>query len=71
MPKLFVWALRLTLLLLTPVFLFCAGMALMMMRLDAWAAEQLGVKPAMPSGKPQLVRRETLGGLTGTEHGAR
>jgi len=59
MPKLLVWVLRVALLLMTPVFVFCAGVARSMMWLDAWAADQLAAEPAMAVSKPQLVRRDT------------
>lgn len=71
MAKLLAWALRVALLLLTPLFLLCAGVARTMMQLDAWAVDQLEPEPAMASGRPQLVRRETIGEWTGTEHGSR
>jgi hypothetical protein len=54
MPKLLVWALRLVLLLLTPLFLFCAAVAREMRRLDTWAADQLAAEPAVADGE---VRR--------------
>jgi len=71
MAKLLVWALRVALLLLTPLFLLCAGVARTMMQLDAWAAEQLAPKPAVASSNIQLVRRDTFEEWTGTEHGSR
>jgi len=71
MPKLLVWTLRVALLLLTPIFLFCAGMARTMMWLDAWAADQLAVEPAIASDKPQLVRREAFKEWARTERGGR
>jgi len=44
MPKLLVWIVRLALLLLTPLFFFCTGVARAMIRLDAWAANQLAAE---------------------------
>ncbi|HVP50843.1 MAG TPA: hypothetical protein VMT05_01940 [Terriglobales bacterium] len=41
MPKLLVWTVRLALLLLTPLFFCCTGVARAMIWLDAWAANQL------------------------------
>lgn len=70
MAKLLALALRVALLLLTPLFLLCAGVARTMMQLDAWAADQLAPKPAVTS-KLQLVRRDTFEEWTGTEHGSR
>ncbi|MGC2324250.1 MAG: hypothetical protein WA463_16575 [Terriglobales bacterium] len=69
MAKLLAWALRVALLLLTPLFLLCAGVARMMMQLDAWTVDQLAAEPAMAPGKPQLLRPETVRELTGTERG--
>jgi hypothetical protein len=52
MPKLLVWTVRFALLLLTPVFLFCAGVTRSMMWLDSWAAEQLHVDPVVTTTGP-------------------
>ena len=71
MPKLLLWTLRLALLLLTPLFLLCAGIARSMMRLDAWAADQLAVEPAVADGKRKLPPRETFERWTSTERGGR
>ena len=59
MPKLLIWVLRVALLLLTPVFVICTGLARWMMRLDAWTAHQLAARPAKIVAKPQLVHRDT------------
>ena len=64
MPKLLVWTLRLALLLLTPLFLFCAGVARSMMWLDAWAADQL------TAGR-ELAQRETFEPWVSTARGDR
>jgi hypothetical protein len=71
MAKLLAWALRVAILLLTPLFLLCAGVARMMMQLDAWTVDQLATEPAIASGKPQLLQRETVEQWTGTEHSGR
>ena len=71
MAKLLLWALRVALLLLTPIFVLCAAVARTMMELDAWTMKQLAAVPAMAPGRPQLVRREPLKPWTGTEHGNR
>lgn len=71
MAKMLVWPLRVALLLLTPVFLFCAAATRTMMWLDAWATDQLTPETVLASRKLQLVRRQPLEEHTGTEHGAR
>ncbi len=70
-PKLVVWTLRLGLLLMTPLFFFCVSVARAMMWLDAWAADQLAVEPAVAGGKPKLVPRETFEEWARTERGGR
>ena len=69
-PKLVVWALRVGLLLMTPLFLFCISVARAMMWLDAWAADQLQLEPAV-AGQPKLVPRETFEDWVRTERGGR
>ena len=44
MPKPLVWIVRLVLLLLTPLFFFCSGVARAMIWLDDWAANQLAAE---------------------------
>ncbi len=44
MPKLLVWIVRLALLLLTPLFFLCSGVARVMIQLDTWAADQLAAE---------------------------
>ncbi|HYN15825.1 MAG TPA: hypothetical protein VES66_08565 [Terriglobales bacterium] len=63
-PKLVVWALRLALLLMTPLFLLCVGVARSMMWLDAWAADQL-------TAEQKLAQRETFEPWVSTERGDR
>jgi hypothetical protein len=70
-PKLVVWALRLGLLLMTPLFLFCIGVARAMMWLDAWAADQLAVEPAVAGSQPNLVPREAFEDWVRTQRGGR
>ena len=65
MSKPLVHLLRVLLLILTPVFLFCAGVARWMMWLDAWALSQLATEPPLPGGKLHLVRRDPPKELTG------
>ena len=64
MPKLLVWTLRLVLLLLTPLFLFCYGVARSMLWLDAWAA---GCQMA----DLKLAQRQTFEPSISTERGNR
>lgn len=71
MSKLLVWVLRVALLLMTPLFLFCAGVARSMMWLDAWAADRLAAEPAMAARRAQLVRRENFEDWARTERGGR
>jgi hypothetical protein len=56
MRKLLVWTLRLVLLLLTPLLLFCTGVARSILWLDAWAAEQLATDSVMTFRGQRLVR---------------
>jgi hypothetical protein len=69
--KLVVWTLRLGLLLLTPLFLFCISVARAMMWLDAWAADQAPVESAVAGGTPKLVPRGTFEEWARTERGGR
>lgn len=71
MAKMLVWPLRVALLLLTPVFLFCAAATRTMMWLDAWASDQLIPQPALASRKLQLVPPQPPEERTGTERGTR
>jgi hypothetical protein len=59
-PKLVVWTLRLGLLLLTPLFLFCISIARAMMWLDAWAADQVAAESAAVGVRPRVVPREAF-----------
>lgn len=71
MPKPLIWTLRLALLLLTPLFLVCAGVARWMMWLDAWAVDQLAGERATPASRLEIVRREALEECARTERGGR
>jgi len=64
MPKLLAWIVRLALLLLTPLFLFCSGVARSMMWLDAWAVDQL-------RAELRLAQRGTLDPWASTERSDR
>jgi hypothetical protein len=56
---------------MTPLFLFCIGLARAMMWLDAWAADRLAVAPGVAGGKPNLVPGEAFEEWARTERGGR
>ncbi len=55
MPKLLVWIVRLALLLLTPLFFLCSGVARAMIWLDAWAANQLAAERKLAPRESELT----------------